>query len=153
MGRGACFFGGRSSTGVSKTRHPWHPDGECRKGKTRWGTCWRRLLRRGLGRGCCGCCCRSTRSAGCRRWGGRGGCSGSPGGRGGGGGGGRGGGRPGSPRRRLAQEAGLRARITGAGGAADAALDDRDWQREAVVENDIGWRVQLMVDFMFGKPV
>jgi hypothetical protein len=25
--------------------------------------------------------------------------------------------------------------------------------REAVVENDIGWRVQAMVDFVFGKPV
>lgn len=25
--------------------------------------------------------------------------------------------------------------------------------REAVIENDIGWRVQAMVDFVFGKPV
>ncbi len=25
--------------------------------------------------------------------------------------------------------------------------------REVVIENDIGWRVQTMVDFMFGKPV
>lgn len=28
-----------------------------------------------------------------------------------------------------------------------------DEPREVVIENDIGWRVQTMVDFMFGKPV
>lgn len=54
-------------------------------------------------------------------------------------------------RYRLAQECGLPARITG---DSDLSRDDRAaWRREAVVENDIGWRVQLMVDFMFGKPV
>ncbi|MEX2218354.1 MAG: phage portal protein [Phycisphaerales bacterium] len=53
-------------------------------------------------------------------------------------------------RPRLAQESGLPSRITGEG---DPWRDDRAWKREAVVENDIGWRVQLMVDFMFGKPV
>jgi hypothetical protein len=53
-------------------------------------------------------------------------------------------------RHRLAQECGLPTRITGDG---DPARDDRGWKHEAVVENDIGWRLQLMVDFMFGKPV
>ncbi len=49
---------------------------------------------------------------------------------------------------RLAQEAGLPPRTTGmADGRADAE------RREVVIENDIGWRVQAMVDFMFGKPV
>lgn len=49
---------------------------------------------------------------------------------------------------RLAQEAGLPPRTTG-------ALDVRPnaERREVVIENDIGWRVQAMVDFMFGKPV
>lgn len=56
-----------------------------------------------------------------------------------------------SGRRRLAQECGLPARITGHN---DAALDDRSrTRREVVIENDIGWRIQAMVDFMFGKPV
>lgn len=55
-------------------------------------------------------------------------------------------------RPRLAQEAGLPARLTGSG--RDPALDDRGWsRREIVIENDIGWRIQAMVDFMFGKPV
>ncbi len=43
---------------------------------------------------------------------------------------------------RLAQEAGLPPRISGAWG-----------NREVVVENDIGWRVQAMVDLLLGKPV
>lgn len=51
----------------------------------------------------------------------------------------------------LAQEAGLPARIVG---TPSAHLDDRlRSRREVVVENDIAWRVQLMVDFMAGKPV
>ncbi len=51
---------------------------------------------------------------------------------------------------RLAQEAGLPARTTGRAHSAD----DRLWERrEVVIENDIGWRIQSMVDFMFGKPV
>lgn len=55
-------------------------------------------------------------------------------------------------RPRLAQEAGLPPRLTGQG--RDPALDDRGWaRREIVIENDIGWRIQAMVDFMFGKPV
>jgi hypothetical protein len=54
-------------------------------------------------------------------------------------------------KRRLAQECGLPARITG---IRDIAQDDRSrTRREVVIENDIGWRIQAMVDFMFGKPV
>lgn len=53
-------------------------------------------------------------------------------------------------RPRLAQESGLPSRLTGR----DALLDDRSLsRREIVIENDIAWRVQAMVDFMFGKPV
>lgn len=56
-----------------------------------------------------------------------------------------------SPRHRLAQERGLPPRITG---IRDIAQDDRSRiRREVVIENDIGWRIQAMVDFMFGKPV
>ncbi|MFZ2874827.1 MAG: phage portal protein [Phycisphaerales bacterium] len=59
---------------------------------------------------------------------------------------------PGGPGRayRLAQEAGLPARF-----AADGLLrDDRArGARELVIENDIGWRVHSMVDFLLGKPV
>lgn len=51
----------------------------------------------------------------------------------------------------LAQEAGLPGRLRG---DTDAAMDDRRAsRREVVIENDIAWRVQAMVDFMFGKPV
>ena len=49
---------------------------------------------------------------------------------------------------RLAQEAGLPPRATG---VADPRPNAE--RREVVVENDIGWRVQAMVDFMFGKPL
>ena len=53
----------------------------------------------------------------------------------------------------LAQEAGLPARLTGRA-ATGATVDDRaSVRREIVIENDIAWRVQTMVDFMFGKPV
>lgn len=56
-------------------------------------------------------------------------------------------------RRRLAQEMGLPARLTGAT-RGDPALDDRETRRkEIVIENDIGWRIHAMVDFMFGKPI
>jgi hypothetical protein len=56
------------------------------------------------------------------------------------------------PRARLAQERGLPARLTG--GSGDPRLDDRTGvRREVVIENDIGWRVQAMVDFLFGRPV
>lgn len=55
--------------------------------------------------------------------------------------------RPGRPgeRPRLAQEVGLPPRVLG--------RDELRPRREVVVENDIAWRVQSMVDFMFGKPV
>lgn len=55
----------------------------------------------------------------------------------------------GSARARLAQERGLPARLTG---PRHASEDDRR-RREIVIENDIAWRLQAMVDFMFGKPV
>ncbi|HMN40465.1 MAG TPA: phage portal protein [Phycisphaerales bacterium] len=59
---------------------------------------------------------------------------------------------------RLAQERGLPARVVGAwdrrSGNARLMGDDRGWQRkEVVIENDIAWRVQTMVDFMFGRPL
>jgi len=52
---------------------------------------------------------------------------------------------------RQAQEIGLPARLTG---RAASTTDDRAAQRrEVVIENDIAWRVQTMVDFMFAKPI
>lgn len=54
---------------------------------------------------------------------------------------------------RLAQEVGLPARIVGRG-THNAGADDRaGGRREVVIENDIGWRIHTMVDFMFAKPV
>lgn len=51
-----------------------------------------------------------------------------------------------------AQEQGLPSRITGARGG--EIVDDRARaNREIVIENDIAWRVQAMVDFVFGKPI
>lgn len=53
--------------------------------------------------------------------------------------------------RRLAQEAGLPARVTGVRGG--VLTDDRHAERrEVVIENDIAWRVHTMIDFLFGKP-
>jgi hypothetical protein len=52
---------------------------------------------------------------------------------------------------RQAQEAGLPRRIRGR--AAHALPGTEAGRREVVVENDIAWRVQTMVDFMFGRPV
>ncbi|GAB4384308.1 MAG: hypothetical protein Kow0022_06470 [Phycisphaerales bacterium] len=50
-----------------------------------------------------------------------------------------------------AQRRGLPSRLTTGG---SAAFDDRSQTlREIVIENDIGWRIETMVDFMFGKPV
>jgi len=52
----------------------------------------------------------------------------------------------------LAQERGLPARITGV--TAPGAVSAGDIRRkEVVIENDIAWRVNAMVDFLFGKPV
>ncbi|MEX0886050.1 MAG: phage portal protein [Phycisphaeraceae bacterium] len=54
-------------------------------------------------------------------------------------------------RGRLAQEEGLPARLTGRSGVAGVA--GAGVVRERVVENDIAWRVQTLVEFMFGKAV
>lgn len=55
-------------------------------------------------------------------------------------------------RYRLAQEQGLPPRITGA--TRNSAVDDRAAaRREVVIENDIAWRVQAMVDYLFSRPV
>lgn len=52
---------------------------------------------------------------------------------------------------RLAQEQGLPARLRArADGGAWADAPDR---RESVIENDIAWRLHVMVDFLFGGPV
>jgi hypothetical protein len=56
-------------------------------------------------------------------------------------------------RARLAQERGLPARLTGRATPDALARDDRAPNREIVVENDIAWRLQTMVDFMFGRPI
>src|SRR5262245_51952761 len=57
---------------------------------------------------------------------------------------------------RQAQEWGLPSRITGVRGGAEifAAEDVGDVARkEVVIENDIGWRIDTMVDYLFGKPI
>jgi hypothetical protein len=55
-----------------------------------------------------------------------------------------------------AQEVGLPPRITGLTYAADGGLDSGErvgdiLRKEIVIENDIAWRVNVMVDFLFGK--
>jgi hypothetical protein len=55
-----------------------------------------------------------------------------------------------------AQEVGLPPRITGLTYAADAGLDSGQrvgdlLRKEIVIENDIAWRINVMVDFLFGK--
>jgi hypothetical protein len=52
----------------------------------------------------------------------------------------------------LAQEVGLPRRLTERGVGSGPLPEDAP-KREVVVENDIAWRVQTMVDFIFGKPV
>ena len=55
-----------------------------------------------------------------------------------------------------AQEYGLPSRITGLSYSLDAGGSSavRDVQRkEVVIENDIAWRINAAVDFLFGKPV
>ncbi len=59
---------------------------------------------------------------------------------------------------RQAQEYGLPARITGivhsAAGGVFAGHQVKDVQRkEVVIENDIAWRMNAGVDFLFGKPI
>lgn len=55
---------------------------------------------------------------------------------------------------RQAQEWGLPRRITG-GASVDPLTGDlaTSPRREVVVENDIAWRIDAMVDFLFGRPV
>ncbi len=53
---------------------------------------------------------------------------------------------------RSAQEVGLPTRIVGSGNGG-AGLGGEFGRREVVIENDIGWRVATMVDFMFGSPI
>ncbi len=57
-----------------------------------------------------------------------------------------------------AQEYGLPARITGVVHSGDGGIFGgravKDIQRkEVVIENDIGWRINAAVDFLFGKPI
>jgi hypothetical protein len=57
-----------------------------------------------------------------------------------------------------AQECGLPARITGfvysAGNGVPGGKAVKDVQRkEVVIENDVGWRINAAVDFLFGKPI
>ncbi|MHC4214989.1 MAG: hypothetical protein ACYSWP_16645, partial [Planctomycetota bacterium] len=59
---------------------------------------------------------------------------------------------------RQAQEAGLPARITGfvhsPGSGFGSIREVSDIRRkEVVIENDIGWRINAAVDFLFGKPL
>lgn len=50
---------------------------------------------------------------------------------------------------RLAQAMGLPERLRGTLDAAGRPSDSR----EVVIENDIGWRIETLVDFLFGRPV
>ncbi len=57
---------------------------------------------------------------------------------------------------RQAQEWGLPPRITGyrSGGDVNGAIPvDHVTRKEVVIENDIGWRVETMIDYLFGKPI
>ena len=57
---------------------------------------------------------------------------------------------------RQAQEWGLPFRITGIRAGADISSSemlDGVSRKEVVIENDIGWRVETMVDYLFGKPL
>ncbi|MFK7760037.1 MAG: phage portal protein [Phycisphaerales bacterium] len=51
---------------------------------------------------------------------------------------------------RVAQERGLPERVTG---KSIDGVSGATGRREVVIENDIGWRIGTMVDFMFGSPV
>ncbi len=58
---------------------------------------------------------------------------------------------------RQAQEWGLPYRITGARAGAAITPVDNDFhaaaRKEVVIENDIGWRIETIVDYLFGKPL
>src|SRR5947208_2478943 len=56
---------------------------------------------------------------------------------------------------RQAQEWGLPSRITGVRSGAEifsGEIVGEVARKEVVIENDIGWRVDTMVDYLFGKP-
>jgi hypothetical protein len=57
---------------------------------------------------------------------------------------------------RQAQEWGLPSRITGTRSGCEvnsATPIDQVARKEVVIENDIGWRVETMIDYLFGKPI
>src|SRR5947207_11309332 len=57
---------------------------------------------------------------------------------------------------RQAQEWGLPSRITGVRSGSDpftVTSVDGVARKEVVIENDIGWRIDTMVDYLFGKPL
>jgi len=57
---------------------------------------------------------------------------------------------------RQAQEWGLPTRITGAvagQGVFDSTSASGIQRKEVVIENDIGWRIETNVDFLFGRPI
>jgi hypothetical protein len=57
---------------------------------------------------------------------------------------------------RQAQEWGLPSRVTGfsfGDGILCTRAVDEVARKEVVIENDIGWRIETMVDFLFGKPI
>src|SRR5213076_3308815 len=57
---------------------------------------------------------------------------------------------------RQAQEWGLPFRITGVHAGTDIGCSDALGgvaRKEVVIENDIGWRIETMVDYLFGKPL
>src|SRR5688572_24643029 len=57
---------------------------------------------------------------------------------------------------RQAQEWGLPSRITGQRAGREmfgGEQVDGVARKEVVIENDIGWRIETMVDYLFGKPI
>ncbi|HMB95995.1 MAG TPA: hypothetical protein VKK61_08155, partial [Tepidisphaeraceae bacterium] len=57
---------------------------------------------------------------------------------------------------RQAQEWGLPSRVTGCCASNDplsAQIVEGVARKEVVIENDIAWRIDTMVDFLFGKPI
>lgn len=57
---------------------------------------------------------------------------------------------------RQGQEWGLPSRVTGVRSGLDPLLSqsvDGVARKEVVIENDIAWRIDTMVDFLFGKPI
>src|SRR5438105_8242142 len=57
---------------------------------------------------------------------------------------------------RQAQEWGLPPRITGFASGSEPLADAVDHsvaRKEVVIENDIAWRIDTMVDYLFGKPL